>query len=157
MIDHETREKEREMCFLFFRLNAKILNFIIHLIVAAKLFAVDDLDIAHVVGLGVVLFLVVKRRVADGGWTDGLISVMRVRLTTLARRPVAMVAVHMRIVLVMSDKVIREVLVLVVVAGVAGRGQVIDALVEVRLVELQECSCRDGHAATAAASTVRRL
>jgi hypothetical protein len=34
------------------------LNFVIHLIIAAELFAVDNFDVAHVVGLGVVLLLV---------------------------------------------------------------------------------------------------
>lgn len=136
------------------------LNFIIHLVVAAQLFAVDNFNVAHVVGLGVVLLLV-ERRAADGGWTDGLISVMRIRLTALAGRPIVMIAVlrrcravHVRIILMVRDEVIREVMVLIVVAGVARRWRrhVVDALVKVRLVQLQECRRRDGHAAT-----VRRL
>lgn len=33
------------------------LNFVIHFIVAAELFAVDNFDVPHVVGLGVVMLL----------------------------------------------------------------------------------------------------
>lgn len=42
------------------------LNFIIHFIVAAKLFAINNFDVAHVVGLGVVLLILMHRGAAYG-------------------------------------------------------------------------------------------
>jgi hypothetical protein len=57
--------------------------------------------------------------------------------------------VHVRVVLVMSDEMVREMMMLIVVTGVALRRswQVVDSLVEVRLIQFQESRRRDSHTA----------
>lgn len=68
------------------------LNFIIHLIIAAELFAINNFNISHIIWLRVMLLLV-ECGAADCGWTNSLISMMRKRLTALAGRAVVVIAV----------------------------------------------------------------
>lgn len=59
---------------------------------------------------------------------------------------------HVWIVLVMGDEVVRKVMMLIEVAGFAlrWRRKIIDSLIEMRLIQFQEGRCRDGHTATTA-------
>lgn len=127
------------------------LNFVIHLVVAAKLFAIDDFNVPHVVGLCVMVFLMDRR--AYSGWTDSLISVMCIRLTTLAGRSIVMVAmlsrcwarVHVRVVLMMSDEVVWEMVLIIITCFALRWSWIIDSLIEMRLIQFQEGRGRNCH------------
>lgn len=136
------------------------LNFIIHFIVGSWFLRFNYFNIAHVIGFGVMVLIMIEGW-ADSRWTDCLISMVSIWLTAaFARRTVSAVmvtvlrwwgTVHVwRIVLMMRhESMIGKMVVLIkVVCITCGAGLLIidSCLIEMRLIQFEEGCCGDGHA-----------